>query len=105
MIIATFALRTVSSLFREEPDDHPVRSARRGHRHPATSQRRAAALLGLVAWIIGLIFITPVLCMLLTSLAQRGGRGDQPARLLRAAHAGGLPNFFGQAPAPAPGRL
>ena len=47
--------------------------------HRAEGQRRAASLLGLLAWVVGILFVCPVLWMVLTSLPQRGRRGDQPA--------------------------
>ena len=61
-----------------------------------TSQDGAAgnALLGLLAWVIGVIFIIPVLWMVLTSLSQRGRRQHQPAQHRRAADPPGLPTVL-----------
>ena len=64
--------------------------------HPAaprpstTASRRAAhALLGVVAWIVGILFVLPVLWMVLTSFHSEDDAAKNPPDALRAADAGG----------------
>ena len=87
IIIATFALRTVSRLFREEGGDEPSPTSgpfprpatRGGAARQVTQAARQGTLLGVLAWLVGLVFILPVAVDGPDLLPQRGRRRDQPA--------------------------
>ena len=94
IIIATFALRVVSSLFREEAahERHgsavpaPGRSPPpgEGEAGPGTAPRACAGgTLARPGLARGILFFLPIAWMALTSLPLRDGRRDQPAVLRR----------------------
>ncbi|MCU1575646.1 MAG: carbohydrate transporter permease [Leifsonia sp.] len=62
-------------------------------RRPRRSKR--GALLGLVAWIFGLIFVTPVLWMILTSFHSETSAATNPPSLFAPLTLDGYDNFFG----------
>ena len=62
----------------------------------AQSRRRMSSLIvGLAAWIIGLIFVTPVLYMLLTSLHSEPDAATNPPSFFAPLTVEGYANFFG----------
>jgi len=62
----------------------------------AQSRRRMSSLIvGVAAWIIGLIFITPVLYMLLTSLHSEPDAATNPPSFFAPLTVEGYANFFG----------
>ena len=79
--------------------DHRHRTgAREPHDRRAQPRRtRPAAeraMLGLVAWLVGILFVLPVLWMLLTSFHTEAGRSHQPAALVGAADPARLPGVL-----------
>jgi sorbitol/mannitol transport system permease protein len=84
IIIATFLLRTVSSLF-ERKHDHRTRSPphryrkakRRSSLHREHGSRTGNTVAGLAAWIIGIPFFFPV-WMVLTSLHSEANASTNP---------------------------
>ena len=82
IIIATFALRVVSTLFKEEGvHGHTTADAARPAQQTLAGAHHANSLtlLGLAAWVVGLVFVAPVLWMVLTSLHSEARRSDQSA--------------------------
>jgi sorbitol/mannitol transport system permease protein len=62
----------------------------------AQSRRRMSSLIvGVAAWIIGLIFVTPVLYMLLTSLHSEPDAATNPPSFFAPLTVEGYANFFG----------
>ncbi|GAB3557159.1 carbohydrate ABC transporter permease [Spelaeicoccus albus] len=57
--------------------------------------RRKGAYLGVVAWIIGLIFVMPILWMVLTSLHSEADAATNPPSLFAPLTLQGYENFFG----------
>ena len=62
----------------------------------------AGSLLGLVAWIVGLLFVAPVLWMVLTSLHSEPAAATNPPSFLAPLSIGGYANFFGAATGASP---
>jgi len=58
-------------------------------------RRMSATIVGVAAWIIGLIFITPVLYMLLTSLHSEPDAATNPPSFFAPLTLEGYANFFG----------
>ena len=58
-------------------------------------RRMSATIVGVAAWIIGLIFITPVLYMLLTSLHSEPDAATNPPSFFAPLTVEGYANFFG----------
>jgi sorbitol/mannitol transport system permease protein len=58
-------------------------------------RRMSSVIVGVAAWIIGLIFITPVLYMLLTSLHSEPDAATNPPSFFAPLTLGGYANFFG----------
>jgi sorbitol/mannitol transport system permease protein len=71
---------------------------------PAAPRKRSVAgpLLGLVAWIVGLLFVAPVLYMLLTSLHSEPAAATNPPSFLAPLTLDGYANFFGGATGASP---
>ena len=103
IIIATFALRTVSSLFREEsamssvtdvgPDSRrpaPAGGAARPDRKPRGSLASAS-----LAWLVGILFIVPVVWMLLTSFHSEADAATNPPSIFAPLTLQGYREFFG----------
>ena len=101
IIIATFALRTVSSLFREES----LMTTHRGT--PGASRPRAADgatdtrrrlsdcdRRAWSAWIIGMLFVAPVLWMVLTSLHSEPDAATNPPTFFAPLTLDGYSDFF-----------
>lgn len=61
---------------------------------------RSSILLGILAWIIGLLFITPVLWMVLTSFHRETDAATNPPSLLAPFTVEGYQSFFGANPWP-----
>ena len=57
--------------------------------------RTGSALLGVLAWIVGLIFVTPVLWMVLTSLHSETDAATNPPSFFAPLTLDGYANFFG----------
>ena len=110
IIIATFALRTVSSPVPRGGAAMTTTAARRRRdRTPADAGAAPQAAPARAARRAGLggrhrSSSLPVLWMVLTSLPQRAGRRDQPAVVFAPLTLDGYRTFFGAGPAPAPGR-
>ena len=96
LIVATLACASCRPCSRGEPDDDRSSAAsRRGHRHCGHAQRRAgSALLGLLAWIIGLLFIIPVLYMILTSFHSEADASTNPPSIAAPLTLDGLPRVL-----------
>ncbi|PPG56118.1 sugar ABC transporter permease [Rathayibacter sp. AY2B7] len=60
-----------------------------------TRTRVGNSLLGLLAWVIGLLFVTPVLWMILTSLHSETDAATNPPSLFAPLTLDGYANFFG----------
>lgn len=69
----------------------PARAVRPGQK----SARRKGTYLGVLAWIVGLIFVTPILWMLLTSLHSEADAATNPPSLFAPLTLQGYENFFG----------
>ena len=67
-------------------------------------RRMSSTIVGVAAWIIGLIFVTPVLYMLLTSLHSEPDAATNPPSFFAPLTFRATPTSSAQAPAPAPGR-
>ena len=63
---------------------------------------RGAVLLGVLAWIIGIIFVFPVLWMLLTSLHSETDAATNPPSFFAPLTFEGYANFFGAATGASP---
>jgi sorbitol/mannitol transport system permease protein len=68
---------------------------------PRSRRRNTAPLLGLAAWAIGLIFVTPVLWMVLTSLHTEGDAATNPPSIAAKLTFAGYREFFDSDPWPA----
>lgn len=71
----------------------------RGGRQP---RRRRHAALGILAWLIGLLFVSPIIWMLLTSLHSETDAAANPPRLLAPLTLQSYANFFGAASGSSP---
>ena len=69
---------------------------------PARRRRNAGFLLGVLAWVVGLIFVTPVLWMLLTSLHSETDAATNPPSFFAPLTLEGYANFFGAASGASP---
>lgn len=78
----------------------PVQRARA--RSGGIRSGRAAPLLGVVAWIVGLIFVAPVLWMVLTSLHSEPNAATNPPAFLAPWTLDSWANFFGAASGASP---
>jgi sorbitol/mannitol transport system permease protein len=83
--------------------DAPVRRSS-AEAVPAPPGKRgwAAPVLGLVAWIVGLLFVAPVLWMLLTSLHSEPSAATNPPSFLAPLTFESYANFFGAATGASP---
>ena len=63
---------------------------------------RAGALLGIAAWVVGLLFVPPILWMLLTSLHSEPSAATNPPSLGAALTLNGYREFFGSATGTSP---
>jgi len=77
-----------------EPDRTPPAVRRR--------PRRTGAVWGVVAWIVGLLFVSPVLWMVLTSLHSEPDAATNPPSFLAPLTLEGYANFFGAASGASP---
>ena len=77
-----------------DPDRSPP-AVRRG-------PRRTGTIWGVVAWIVGLLFVAPVLWMLLTSLHSEPDAATNPPSFLAPLTLDGYANFFGAATGASP---
>src|SRR5215212_9248515 len=68
---------------------------------PRTRRRNRAPLLGLAAWVIGLIFVAPVLWMVLTSLHSEADAATNPPSVAAKLTLSGYREFFDSDPWPA----
>ena len=64
---------------------------------PDARRRMGTAAVGVAAWIIGLLFVTPVLYMLLTSLHSEPAAATNPPSFLAPLTLESYANFFGAA--------
>ena len=110
IIIATVALRTVFSLFKEEtamsattaptargPTTPPGRRRQqRGHH----ASRRAPAARPSLAWVVGLLFVLPVLWMVLTSFHNETDAATNPPVVFAPLTLDGYRSFFAAGPWP-----
>jgi sorbitol/mannitol transport system permease protein len=69
---------------------------------PETRKRMGTAAVGVAAWIIGLLFVTPVLYMLLTSLHSEPAAATNPPSFFAPLTLEGYQNFFGAASGASP---
>lgn len=65
-------------------------------------RRRGSPVLGLIAWIVGLLFVTPVLWMILTSLHSEPAAATNPPSFLAPLTLDGYRTFFGAATGASP---
>ena len=80
---------------------HPGRPAGRSQRPPTRSPHGPHMLLAVLAWVVGLLFVLPVLWMVLTSFHSETDAATNPPERLRAAESRGLPDVL-RAPDPWP---
>ncbi|WP_022901305.1 carbohydrate ABC transporter permease [Humibacter albus] len=83
----------------------PARRARVGKRRTseaARKQRRRNSLLALLAWVIGLIFVAPIVWMVLTSLHSEANAATNPPSLFAPLTLQSYANFFGSASGASP---
>jgi sorbitol/mannitol transport system permease protein len=66
-----------------------------------SSRRNASPLLGMAAWIVGLLFVAPVLWMLLTSLHTEADAATNPPSIAAKLTLSGYREFFDSDPWPA----
>ena len=76
----------------------PERSPRAVRRAP----RRGGAIWGVVAWIVGILFVSPVLWMVLTSLHSEPDAATNPPSFFAPLTLDGYANFFGAASGASP---
>ncbi|MCX6462111.1 MAG: carbohydrate ABC transporter permease [Pseudonocardiales bacterium] len=76
----------------------PARSPRAVRRAP----RRGGVIWGVVAWIVGLLFVSPVLWMVLTSLHSEPDAATNPPSFFAPLTLDGYANFFGAASGASP---
>lgn len=69
---------------------------------PKRKRRNRNAALGLIAWVVGLIFVSPGLWMLLTSFHSETDAATNPPSLFAPLTLEGYANFFGGAASPWP---
>lgn len=69
---------------------------------PDARRRLTGAAVGIVAWIIGIIFVAPVLYMLLTSLHSEPAAATNPPSFFAPLTLDGYANFFGAATGASP---
>jgi sorbitol/mannitol transport system permease protein len=69
---------------------------------PEARRRMGVAISGVAAWIVGLIFIAPVLFMLLTSLHSEPAAATNPPSFFAPLTLDGYANFFGAASGASP---
>ena len=103
--IATFLLRTVSTLFARRPDDHRTRPRPQQARRPAEEvqreggrrlgSRRGNVIAGIAAWAIGILFVFPVFYMVLTSLHSEVNASTNPPSFFAPLTLQGYQEFFG----------
>jgi sorbitol/mannitol transport system permease protein len=75
--------------------DAPPATPSRQATAPPPRRSRTAPLLGVVAWIVGLLFVAPVLWMLLTSFHNENDAATNPPSLFAPLSLEGYANFFG----------
>ncbi len=77
-------------------DVAPVAATRTPEGEPRRPRKpRAGALLGLLAWLIGFLFVVPVLWMILTSFHSEEDAATNPPSLFAPLTTEGYRNFFG----------
>ncbi|HJX42261.1 MAG TPA: carbohydrate ABC transporter permease [Geodermatophilus sp.] len=77
-------------------DVGPVAATRTPEGEPRTPRKpRSGALLGLAAWLIGFLFVVPVLWMVLTSFHSEEDAATNPPSLFAPLTTEGYQNFFG----------
>jgi len=81
--------------------ERPV-AAKESGMSPETRRRMSGVIVGVVAWIIGLIFVAPVLYMLLTSLHSEPAAATNPPSFFAPLTLDGYANFFGAASGASP---
>jgi sorbitol/mannitol transport system permease protein len=77
-------------------------AAKDAGRSQESRQRMTGLMVGVAAWIIGLIFIAPVLYMLLTSLHSEPAAATNPPSFFAPLTLDGYANFFGAASGASP---
>ena len=78
------------------PDVGPVPATRTsGGKERKTRKPRAGAMLGVLAWLVGLVFITPILWMVLTSLHSESDAATNPPSVAAPLTLEGYKEFFG----------
>jgi sorbitol/mannitol transport system permease protein len=76
-------------------DVGPVPATRTTTGKPRPDRKpRGGAFLGVVAWIVGIIFVLPILWMLLTSFHSEADAATNPPSRVRPAHPAGLPGVL-----------
>ncbi|MGB9279311.1 MAG: carbohydrate ABC transporter permease [Pseudonocardiaceae bacterium] len=77
-------------------DTAPVPASRTAEGAPRrTRPPRSGVILGMVAWLIGIVFVLPVLWMLLTSLHSEGAAATNPPSIAAPLTLQGYREFFG----------
>jgi sorbitol/mannitol transport system permease protein len=78
------------------PDVGPIPATRTsGGKERKTRKPRAGAMLGVLAWLVGLIFITPILWMVLTSFHSESDAATNPPSVAAPLTLQGYKEFFG----------
>ena len=82
-------------------DVAPVPATRTAKGEPRQKRReRAGAMLGVLAWVIGFLFLLPILWMLLTSFHTETDAATNPPSVLAPLSLQGYREFFGSGPWP-----
>ncbi|SFL56008.1 carbohydrate ABC transporter permease [Geodermatophilus ruber] len=76
-------------------DVAPVPATRTAEGAPRRPRKRGGALLGLAAWVIGLLFVLPVLWMVLTSFHSEEAAATNPPSVFAPLTVEGYRTFFG----------
>jgi sorbitol/mannitol transport system permease protein len=76
-------------------DTRPIPATRTETGRPRRRQRRGATALGLLAWVIGILFVLPILWMVLTSLHSESDAATNPPSVLAPLTLSGYSEFFG----------
>jgi len=82
--------------------ERPAKAPQESGMSPEARRRMSGAIVGVAAWIIGLLFVAPVLWMVLTSLHSEPDAATNPPSFFAPLTLDGYGNFFGAATGASP---